>query len=512
MIAAPHLSLADLAPLLFVFGAACVGVLVEAFAPRESRHPVQVAVALVGTVGALVSTLFLAGAHEVTAGGALAVDGAGLFLQATIAGLGALAILLFAERSLDPARSAFVAAAAVPVGSPRDRELATSERVQTEVYPLATFAIGGMLLFVAANDLLIMFVALEVLSLPLYLISGLARRRRLLSQEAALKYFLLGAFASGFFLYGLALVYGATGSVQLRDIRAAATAGGTDVLLVLGLGLLVVGLLFKASVAPFHTWTPDVYQGAATPVTAFMAACTKVAAFGAILRLLYVGFGTSEWTWRPLIYGVAIVSMVVGAVLGLTQTDLKRMLAYSSIAHAGFLLTGVIGLGPGGTGSGLSATIFYLLAYGLSTIGIFAVLTLVRDGDGEASHLSQWAGLASRSPVTAALMSLFLLSMAGIPLTAGFTAKFAVFRAAIQAGAWPLVVVALLASAVAAFYYLRVIVLMYFSPPSVEGPTVGVPGLPTTLVLAITATATLALGIFPGAVLDIAQRAAIFVG
>jgi NADH-quinone oxidoreductase subunit N len=300
--------------------------------------------------------------------------------------------------------------------------------------------------------------------------------------------------------------------VQLRDIRGAATAGGTDVLLVLGLGLLVVGLLFKASVAPFHTWTPDVYQGAATPVTAFMAACTKVAAFGAILRLLYVGFGTSEWTWRPLIYGVAIVSMVVGAVLGLTQTDLKRMLAYSSIAHAGFLLTGVIGLGPGGTGSGLPATIFYLLAYGLSTIGIFAVLTLVRDGDGEASHLSQWAGLASRSPVTAAVMSLFLLSLAGIPLTAGFTAKFAVFRAAIQAGAWPLVVVALLASAVAAFYYLRVIVLMYFSPPSVEGPTVGVPGLPTTLVLAITATATLALGIFPGAVLDIAQRAAIFVG
>jgi NADH-quinone oxidoreductase subunit N len=512
MIAAPHLSLAALTPLLFVFGAACVGVLVEAFVPRENRHPVQVGLALAGTVGALVSTVLLHGTEKVTAGGALAVDGAGLFLQATIAALGALAILLFAERSLDPARSAFVAAAAVPVGSPRDRELATSERVQTEVYPLATFAIGGMMLFTAANDLLVMFVALEVLSLPLYLISGLARRRRLLSQEAALKYFLLGAFASGFFLYGLALVYGATGSVQLRDIRNAAVSGGTDVLLVLGLGLLIVGLLFKASVAPFHTWTPDVYQGAATPVTAFMAACTKVAAFGAILRLLYVAFGTSEWTWRPLIYGVAIVSMVVGAVLGLTQTDLKRMLAYSSIAHAGFLLTGVLGLGTGGTGSGLSATIFYLLTYGLTTIGVFAVLTLVRDGDGEASHLSQWAGLASRSPLTAAVMSLFLLALAGIPLTAGFTAKFAVFRAAIEAGAWPLALVALLASAVAAFFYLRVIVLMYFSPPAVDGPTVGVPGLPTTLVLAITATATLALGVFPGAVLDIAQKAAIFVG
>jgi NADH-quinone oxidoreductase subunit N len=244
-----------------------------------------------------------------------------------------------------------------------------------------------------------------------------------------------------------------------------------------------------------------------------MGACTKVAAFGAILRLLYVAFGTSEWTWRPLIYGVAIVSMIVGAVLGLTQTDLKRMLAYSSIAHAGFLLTGVIGLSSGsGDGSGLAATMFYLVTYGLTTLGAFAVLTLVRDGDGEASHLSQWAGLASRSPLTAAIMSLFLLALAGIPLTAGFTGKFAVFRAAIESGAWPLTLVALLASAVAAFFYLRVIVLMYFSPPAADGPTVGVPGLPTTVVLAITATATLALGIVPGSVLDLAERAAIFVG
>ncbi len=203
----------------------------------------------------------------------------------------------------------------MPAGSPRDRELLTDERVQTEVYPLATFAVGGMMLFVAANDLLVMFIALEVLSLPLYLICGLSRRRRLLSQEAAVKYFLLGAFASAFFLYGLALVYGATGTVQLAGIRESVTTDGTGTLLVLGLGLLVVGLMFKASVAPFHTWTPDVYQGAPTPVTAFMAACTKVAAFGAILRLLYVAFGTADWTWRPLVYGIAIVSMVVGAVL-----------------------------------------------------------------------------------------------------------------------------------------------------------------------------------------------------
>ena len=289
MIAAPHLSLAALAPLLFVFGAACVGRARRGVrAPRRpapgagrrrpGRHP-----------GRLRRTLLPARHAEVTAGGALAVDGAGLFLQATIAGLGALAILLFAERALDPARSAFVASAAVPVGSPRDRELPTSERVQTEVYPLTTFAIGGMMLFVAANDLLVMFVALEVLSLPLYLISGLARRRRLLSQEAAVKYFLLGAFASAFFLYGLALVYGATGSVRLaRHPRGGGRRAAPTSCSCWGWRCSIVGLLFKASVAPFHTWTPDVYQGAPTPVTAFMAACTKVAAFGAILRLLYV--------------------------------------------------------------------------------------------------------------------------------------------------------------------------------------------------------------------------------
>ena len=511
-IEAPDLSLAALTPLLFVFGAAAVGVLVEAFAPRARRHPVQVAIALVGMVGAFVSTVLLAGTRDVTAGEALAVDGAALFLQATIAALGALSVLLFAERSLDPARSAFVASAAVPAGSARDVELASSEQVQTEIYPLASFAVAGMMLFTAANDLLVMFIALEVLSLPLYLMSGMARRRRLLSQEAAVKYFLLGAFASAFFLYGLALVYGATGSIGLADIRQAAGASGTDVLLTLGLGLLIVGLMFKASVAPFHTWTPDVYQGAPTPVTAFMAAATKVAAFGAILRLLYVAFGTADWTWRPLVYGLAIVSMVVGAVLGLTQTDVKRMLAYSSIAHAGFLLTGVIGLGPGGTGSGLAATMFYLLAYGLTTLGVFAVVTLVRDGDGEATHLSQWAGLAQRSPLTAALMTFFLLALAGIPLTSGFTGKFAVFRAAIEVGAWPLAVVALLASAIAAFFYLRIVVLMYFSDAVPDGPTVGVPGLPTTTVLAVTAAATLVLGVVPGAVLSLAESAAVLVG
>jgi NADH-quinone oxidoreductase subunit N len=510
-ISAPSLSYAALSPLLFVFGAAAAGVLVEAFVPRARRERVQVGLALAGSVGGLVSSLVLAGTREVTAGGAVAVDGPALFLQAVLAGTGALSVLLFAERSLDPARSAFVAVAAVPAGTVRDRELATTQRVQTEVYPLAGFALGGMMLFTAADDLLVMFVALEVLSLPLYLLSGLARRRRLLSQEAAVKYFLLGAFASAFFLYGLALVYGATGSVRLSAIGRAARADSSDTLLVLGLALLLVGLMFKASVAPFHAWTPDVYQGAPTPVSAFMGAATKVAAFGALLRLLAVGFGAADGTWRPLVYALAIVSMVAGAVLGLTQTDVKRMLAYSSVAHAGFLLTGVIGLsGGGGDRTGLAATMFYLLTYAATTLGAFAVVTLVRRGDTEAGRLGDWAGLGRRSPVTAALMTLFLLALAGIPLTSGFTGKFAVFRAAVQAGAWPLALVAVVVSAVAAFFYLRLVVLMYFAEPAADGPTVGVPGLPTTVVLAVTAAVTLVLGIVPGSLLDLARDAAVF--
>ena len=337
MIEAPDLSLAALAPLLFVFGAACVGVLVEAFGPRDARHPVQVAARARRHRSARWSARCCSPAPARSPPAARSPSTApGLFLQATIAGLGALAILLFAERSLDPARSAFVTSAAVPAGSPRDRELLTSERVQTEVYPLATFAIGGMMLFVAVER-------------P----ADHVRRARG-AQPAAVPDLRPGppapaAVAGGGgqvlpprrLRLGLLPVRAGAGLRRHRQRpaqrhpRRASVAGGSDILLVLGLALLIVGLLFKASVAPFHTWTPDVYQGAPTPVTAFMAACTKVAAFGAILRLLYVAFGTGEWTWRPLIYGVAIVSMIVGAVLGLTQTDLKRMLAYSSIAHAG---------------------------------------------------------------------------------------------------------------------------------------------------------------------------------
>jgi NADH-quinone oxidoreductase subunit N len=371
--------------------------------------------------------------------------------------------------------------------------------MQTEAFPFTLFALGGMMTFCAANDLLTMFVALEVLSLPLYLMCGLARRRRLLSQEAAVKYFLLGAFASAFFLYGLALLYGYAGSVRLEDIATAA-AGSTrsDALLLGGLALLVVGLMFKASVGPFHTWTPDVYQGAPTPVTAFMAACTKVAAFGAILRVLHVAFGDSRWEWRGVLWAIAIASMVIGAVIGLTQTDVKRMVAYSSVAHAGFLLIGAMSI----TEDGISGTLFYLLAYGFTTIAVFGVISLVRDAEGDATHLSQWAGLAKRSPVVAGVMTFLLLALAGIPLTSGFTAKFAVFSAALGDGMLPLVIIGLVTSAIAAFFYLRVIVMMYFSEPAEDGPTVVVPGAFTTAAITLGVLITLLLGIAPTLALD----------
>ena len=507
-ITAPSISYTGLLPVLIVLGVACLGVLVEAVVPEESRWATQTGLALLGLAGALVAVVAAAGTNELTAAGAIAVDGPALFLQGTLLVLGMMSMLLLAERSLDVGGGAFVAQAAVIAGSDRDRRLLTSPRIQTELFPLATFALAGMMIFVASNNLLVMFIALEVLSLPLYLLCGLARRRRLLSQEAAVKYFLLGSFASAFFLYGVALLYGYAGSVDLSQILRAASAGEQDdLLLFLGLGLLLIGLLFKAGAAPFHAWTPDVYQGAPTPVTAFMASCTKVAAFGAILRILYVAFTTTRWDWRPLIWGIAIVTMAVGAILGLTQTDVKRMLAYSSIAHAGFLLVGLISLDQ----QGLSGTMFYLLTYGFTTIGAFAVVTLVRDADGEASHLSQWSGLAKRSPLLAGVFTLFLLALAGIPLTSGFTGKFVIFRAGYPVAA-PLVVIALVASAVAAFFYLRIVVLMYFSEPAEDGPTIAVPSPLTMVALMVGATATVVLGIVPQPVLDLADKASFFAG
>jgi NADH-quinone oxidoreductase subunit N len=505
-ITAPQIQYRALLPILIVLGVATVGVLVEAFVPAEHRRNTQLTLSLGGLVAAFVAVVANHDRGAVVAQNMVAQDRPTLFLQGTILLLAFLSFLFMAERSIDADGGAFVGQASSVPGSSDERRVTASGRQQTEIFPLAMFAVGGMLLFPASNNLLLMFVALEVFSLPLYILCGLARRRRLLSQEASMKYFLLGAFASAFFLYGLALIYGFAHSVDLGVVRTAASSTQSDTLLFAGVALIAVGLLFKVSAVPFQSWTPDVYQGAPTPVTAFMAACTKVAAFGALMRVFYVGFGPLKWDVRPVLAVVAILSMLVGALLALTQTDVKRVLAYSSIAHAGFILVGVIAYNA----KGLAGTMFYLLTYGFATMGAFAIVSLVRDGDGEATHLSQWRGLGKRSPAMAAAFTLFLLALAGIPLTSGFMGKYSVFLAAIDGGATPVVVVALVASAIAAFFYIRIIVLMYWQDPAPDGPTVAVPSMLTNSAIAIAVAVTVVLGIWPQSVLDLAHQAGPF--
>ncbi|MFV0494621.1 NADH-quinone oxidoreductase subunit NuoN [Mycobacterium sp.] len=509
-----------LSPLFIVFGVAVAGVLVEAFVARRARYGTQVALALGGLTAAFAAVIVVA--RSLPAGGkpammgSMAVDGPALFLQGTVVLVAILATVFIAERSLQQARSPSAAkvfagldyftpqASAVP-GSETEHEAQRAGAAQTELFPLLILSVGGMMVFPAADDLLTMFVALEVLSLPLYLMCGLARYRRLLSQEAALKYFLLGAFSSAFFLYGVAMLYGATGTLQLTGIRDA-LAGPTDMsLALLGVALLAAGLLFKVGAVPFHSWVPDVYQGAPTPITGFMAAATKVAAFGALLRVVYVALPPLHHDWRPVLWGISILTMIVGTITAVNQTDVKRMLAYSSVAHVGFILTGVIADNP----VGVSATMFYLVAYSFSTVGGFAVVGLVRTAGGvEDAELSRWAGLGQRSPIAGVLFSMFLLAFAGIPLTSGFISKFAVFQAAAEGGAVPLVIIGVISSGVAAYFYVRVIVLMFFTPPTDNTPQVVPPGALGKAAIAACALVTLALGIFPQPMLDLADIAA----
>ncbi|MFC7496618.1 MULTISPECIES: NADH-quinone oxidoreductase subunit NuoN [unclassified Nocardioides] len=525
----PTIEYADIWPLLVIFGVACLGVVVEAFLPRERRFLIQTVLAGGGLVAALVGTIIVARGLEVHGDGAargaidvegtVVVDGPTVFLWGIILVFALGGVLLFAERRLEGGVSAFAGQAAALPGTEAERQASTRGLEHTEVYPLLMFAVAGMLLFPASNDLLTLFVALEVLSLPLYLLCGLARRRRLLSQEAALKYFMLGAFSSGFFLYGVALIYGFSGSMVFADINEAVRNDlGNEALLLIGVGMLSVGLLFKVGAAPFHSWTPDVYQGAPTPVTAFMSAGTKIAAFGAIMRVFYVALGADRWTWQPMLWIIAILTMVVGAVLAVVQTDMKRMLAYSSIAHTGFLLTGVLGVQQAsdlsdGQITSTQAVLFYLTTYGFALIGSFAVVTLVRDSSGEASAFARWRGLGRRSPLVAGTFAFFLLSMAGIPLTAGFIGKWAVFTAALAAGAWPVVIAAIVCSIIAVFFYVRVIVLMFFvdaGPEHGEVASVTRPSVLTSLTIVVGVAATVALGVVPGPVLTLADHAGQF--
>jgi NADH-quinone oxidoreductase subunit N len=524
----PTIEYAQLLPLLIVFGAGVVGVVLEAFLPRGRRMVPQLALTSLALVAALVSTVLIwrdldehadGAARGLVAGeGSVVVDGPTLYLWGLVLLLGIGGVALFGERRLEGGVSGFAGQAAALPGTEAERQASTRGLEHTEVYPLLLFALTGMLLFPAAGDLLTMFVALEVLSLPLYLLCGLARRRRLLSQEAAMKYFLLGAFSSAFFLYGAALTYGYAGSMGFAEINEAVRAGaGDQSLLLAGIGLISVGLLFKVGAVPFQAWTPDVYQGAPTAVTAFMSAGTKVAAFGALARLLYVGFGAERWSWQPMLWVVAIASMLLGAALALTQTDVKRMLAYSSIAHTGFLLTGVLGvqaaneLGDVGF-TALEAVLFYLTTYGFATLGAFALVSLVRDASGESTSLTTWHGLGRQAPLVGAAFAVFLLSMAGIPLTAGFVGKWAVFTTALAAGAWPVVAVAIVSSIVAIVFYAGTIRRLYFVVPDGDSPAAVVrPSLLTSGTIAVCVAATLVIGVVPGPVLDLVTGAGDFI-
>jgi NADH-quinone oxidoreductase subunit N len=500
---APVLEYGALAPMLIIFGAAVLGVIIEAFVKASLRPSIQLAIATGSVVLAFAQILRLRGAETATAAvKSVIIDGPVLFMQGTILVLALLGLLLIADRDQFAAQ-----AAAIP-GSAEERTALQAGKVQTEIYPLTLFAVGGMMLFPAAADLITLFVALEVLSLPLYLMAGLSRRRRLLSQEAALKYFLLGAYSSAFFLFGAAFLYGFSGSVYLSEIRTAVSAGpGNDIFLLIGLAALSVGLLFKVGAVPFHAWTPDVYQGAPTSVTAFMAAATKVAAFGAALRIFYTAVGGAVWSWRPLLTAVAIATMIVGSLIAIAQRDVKRMLAYSSIAHAGFLLTGVLALNQ----SGLEASLFYLASYGVTTLGAFAVVSLVRDSSGEVTDLNRWVGLARRSPLIALIFALFLLSFAGIPLTSGFIGKFTIFSGAYESGNIGVVVVGVLSSAVAAFFYIRVIVMMFFTDPDDDSVAVTIPSGFTAAVIWVAAALTLLLGVYPTPILDAIASLSTFV-
>ncbi|WP_454851497.1 NADH-quinone oxidoreductase subunit NuoN [Promicromonospora soli] len=585
---APEIDWLALAPLIVVLGAGVVGVLVEAFVPAKARRVTQIVLTLAALAGgsAFIVVLWpqIVAQPVQVVGGSVTLTPFALGAQGIIAVLAFLGVLVVADRT-STGQDAFAPTASAVPGTSYEDLARRSGLEQTEIYPLLLFAAGGMMLFASTDDLIVMFIALEVLSLPLYVLCATARRRRLLSQEAAAKYFLLGAFASALFIFGVALIYGFAGTVRLLEIAQRVQQGlpleGMSVLLVAGVLLVTVGLLFKVGAVPFHAWTPDVYTGAPTPITGFMAACTKVAAVAALVEVLYrisIGVGgISPDTMRQLqivIVVVAVLTMAVGTVIGSVQTDVKRLLAYSSIAHAGFLLVGVAGFNA----AVQSSTLFYLLAYGIATIGAFGVVTLVRErritpgsgedngpvGDdgvvlGEATEIAQWAGLGRKAPWLTAAFALFLLSMAGIPLTAGFIAKFGAFSGATSGGLWWLAVLGVLASVVAVAFYLRLLVVMVFQRAQDEPETSGAePGEtssgvepvetgvstsstsegrggtailtkaqvttaqrvvvtvvgsrgPAAVAIAVCAIATVILGVFPSPVLDLVEQASKFV-
>ena len=509
---APQIAWASLIPIIIVLGGAVVGVLIEAFAPVKTRRALVVAVSLLTTLfaGAVIATRWLAVLDSPSSLGEYIEDPLALGAQFILVCIAFLAILVMADRT-QVGDGAFA-------GQPSDRPGSSDEETsdakgyqRSEMFPLTLFSLGGMMLFPAADSYILLFVALELMSLPLYILAATARRRRRLSQEAGLKYFILGAFSSGFLLMGAALLYGFSGSLTISALASSLpNTSGMDWLALVGVLFVMIGLLFKVGAVPFHAWTPDVYTGAPSPVTGFMAAAVKVAAFATMLRFYQVVAGILQWDLVPVFAGVAILTMLVGTFAGIVQADVKRMLAFSSIAHAGFILIGIFSLAKGSAGH----VLFYVLAYGLATVGAFGVVTLVRtaseDGaaGGEATALERWAGLGKKNPLMAASMLIFLLSFAGIPLTAGFIGKFVVFSDGFAGGEGWLVGLALACSAITAFYYFRLVRLMFFTEPSEQTVVVKSEGFSSVAIVAAAAL-TILLGVFPGPVLSILSKVVI---
>jgi NADH-quinone oxidoreductase subunit N len=468
-------------PELVVAGTAIVVLFLELVVPPDRRRWLA-AVTVVGLLGALVATIPLWGQNRSAFGDTVTADSLAAFFNVLL-----IVITIFTV-AISPR---YLQALGLDYG---------------EYYVLILGATAGMMLLAAATSLMTIFLGIELLSISLYVLSGFARTA-LRSQESALKYLLLGGFATGFLLYGMALIYGATGSTTLRGIAAFTTAissnAGGNVLLLLGIGFLSVGLAFKASAAPFHMWTPDVYEGAPTIVTTFMSVATKSAAFAAVGRVFIATFPSISTRWYFPLALIAIFSLFIGNLVAITQDNIKRMLAYSGIAHAGYILLGVL---PG-TAQGFSATLFYIAAYSVMNFGAFAVVTAITAGGEESADLSHWRGLFYRRPFLATVMTIFMISLAGIPPTVGFFAKLFVFQALVNAQIWAPLIVAVIMTIVSFYYYLRVIVIMLAAPDEavVEKRRLGIP---TSTVLGAAALATLVLGIFPAVVLDWATRAA----
>jgi len=377
------------------------------------------------------------------------------------------------------------------------------ERVeQGEYYALILFCTSGMMLLAAGLDLITLFLGIEVLSISLYILAGY-RRDSDASNEAAMKYFLLGAFASAILLYGVALTYGATGTTSLPKIADALTNAEGPLpagLLLAGMAMILIGFAFKVALVPFHMWTPDVYEGAPTPITAFMSAGPKAAAFAAFLRTFFVAFGPIHSDWNMLLSGIAALTMTVGNIAAIAQTNVKRMLAYSSIAHSGYVLIGLVA----GGNAGATGAIFYLIAYTVMNLGAFAVVILLEHRKGGGDELKDYAGVGFRYPLIGAALSLFMISLSGIPPTVGFVGKLYLFGAAVQTGHIPLAVIGVLNSAISIFYYLRLLVLMYMREPGEVLPPVRVP-VAIGIALVVTAVATLGFGVFPGQWIEYAR-------